>query len=389
MLNIFFFLSIVFLLTFIIGHWLEKIRIPWVFGSLVLGIFLALYNPFADITSSHTFEFLAQLGMYFLLFVIGLEINIQQIKKKVGFIFKTAFLLVLFETIAGSIIVHYIFGYSWAISFLVALSFGSVGTAILYPLLDQFKVVKTKLGQAIIGIGSLNDLLEIMIFVLISALISTQLHTGASVALVLISLLALFILTIGFTQLKRKGLKFSFLNIEPLFLFSLFALFLFLGIGTMTELAPLAALLAGISLKAFIPKERFNLIDKEIKTMCYGFFAPLFFLGVCLSLDMSYLIAYPLLIILIVLVSKGIKILGSYLLARKELGAKQSILLGIGLSIRFSTSIVIIKLLFENGLVGVDLYSMIVASIIIFKFVTSPLFTNLLVKWKVARRLRI
>jgi Kef-type K+ transport system membrane component KefB len=83
-------------------------------------------------------------------------------------------------------------------------------------------------------------------------------------------------------------------------------------------------------------------------------------------------------------VSKGAKLLGSYIVAKKVLGTKQSILLGIGLSVRFSTSIVVIKILFENGLVGSDVYSVIVASSIAFKFIIPVLFANLLVRWKIA-----
>jgi Kef-type K+ transport system membrane component KefB len=101
-------------------------------------------------------------------------------------------------------------------------------------------------------------------------------------------------------------------------------------------------------------------------------------------MDITYLATYPLLVLLVVFVSKGAKLLGSYIVAKKVLGTKQSILLGIGLSVRFSTSIVVIKILFENGLVGSDVYSVIVASSIAFKFIIPVLFANLLVRWKIA-----
>ena len=87
---------------------------------------------------------------------------------------------------------------------------------------------------------------------------------------------------------------------------------------------------------------------------------------------------------MVVAVSNGAKLLGSYIAAKNELGTKQSILLGIGLSVRFSTSIIIIKILFDNGLVGADLYSVIIASSIVFKFIVPVLFSNLIVRWKVA-----
>ena len=177
----------------------------------------------------------------------------------------------------------------------------------------------------------------------------------------------------------------SFFSIETLLLFALFVLFLFLGIGNLAEASPLAALLAGISLKTFMPKQRVELIKNEVKAICYGFFAPIFFLWVGASLDMHYLLTFPLLIILVVVVSKGAKLLASFIVARRELTPRQSLLLGIGLSVRFSTSIIIIKILYDYGLVASDLYSIIVASSIVFKFVVPVLFSNLLVRWGVAK----
>ena len=95
MINIFLFLGLVFLLTFLIGRLLEKIRVPWIFAALLVGSFLAVYNPFQTITSSPTFEFLAQLGMYFLLFMIGFEINLKELKKSKNFIFSFIFFLMI------------------------------------------------------------------------------------------------------------------------------------------------------------------------------------------------------------------------------------------------------------------------------------------------------
>ncbi len=385
--NIFLFLGIAFLLTFLIGRLLEKIRVPWIFSALLIGSGLAIYNPFTSATSSPTFEFLAQLGMYFLLFIIGFEINLKKLKKSKNFIFKATFFIVFLEATFGTLLIHFAFGYSWFISSLVALSFATVGEAILIPILDEFKIVNTKLGQSIIGIGTFDDIIEVLLLILVVIVVGSGVHSSFNIFLILISLAILVILTIGLTKLKKQNQKFKFLSIESLFLFILFVLFLFLGIGEFAHAAPIAALLAGIALNTFIPENRVERVKSGIKTLCYGFFAPIFFLWVGVTMDVKYLVAFPLLILLVVAVSKGAKLLGAWIVGRKELGTKQSILLGIGLSVRFSTSIIIIKILFENNLIGADLYSIIVASSIVFKFIVPVLFSNLLVRWKVAKGL--
>ncbi len=386
MVSIFLFLAGAFLLVFLLGKVLEKVRVPWIFSALLLGAVLAAWNPFSEITSSKIFEFLALLGMYFLLFMIGLEVDLKRIKSCGKFIFKSTFFIIFFEAIFGTLLVHFVFGYSWVVSVLVALSFATVGEAILIPILDEFKIVNTKLGQSIIGVGTLDDIIEIITLIFAGLLIGVGIYTNYGIISTVISLTVLILLTIGFTRIKRDPKEFKFLSIETLFFFTIFVLFLFIGIGKFSDLAPVAALLAGLSLNAFIPKERIGRVKSGIKILTYGFFAPIFFLWVGLDMNMSYLVKYPLLILLVVAVSKGAKLLGSWSVGRKELGNKGSILLGIGLSVRFSTSIIIIKMLYDAGVVGSDLYSIIVASSIVFKFIIPILFSNLLVKWGFAKK---
>jgi Ca2+-transporting ATPase len=377
--NIFLFLAGAFLFTFVVGKLLEKIRIPWVFAALLLGVILAVSNPFSSITSSDTFVFLAQLGMYFLLFIIGLEVNIEGIKEKSGFILRSTFLIILLEAILGGLLIHFLFGYGWFISGLVALSFATVGEAVLVPILDEFKVINTRLGQALIGIGTIDNVIEIGIFILVSILIGTS--GSGDIAVMIGSLVVLVILAVGLTKIRQISNRFYFAGVETMFFFVVFVFLLFIGIGYYAEAAPLAALLAGVSVKNFIPPQRFRAIDTEIKSMAYGFFVPVFFLWVGLEVDMGYIVAFPLSVIALVSVTKGAKILGSYITARRELGVKQSILLGVGLSVRFSTSIVIVKMLLANNMIDIHLYSIIIASSIAFKFIVPLLFSNLLVRW--------
>ena len=384
MLNMFIFLALAFLFTIIVGRLIERIRMPWIFAALILGAALAAYNPFTDITSSETFSFLAQLGMYFLLFIIGFEINLKEMKKKGRFLFKATFFVIFLEAFFGTLVVHFAFGYGWIISFLVALSFATVGEAILIPILDEFKVINTKLGQSIIGIGLLDDIIEVIALTIVVAMVGSNVHSHFNVGLILGSLFLLFALTFGLSKLKKEGEKFNFLNVETLFIFSIFVLFLFLGLGEYAEATPLAAFLAGIGLRTFISKKRLRLIESEVKTLCYGLFAPIFFLWVGSTMNIAYLTTYPLLILLVFAVSSGSKLLGSGIITRGVMSGKEAVLLGIGTSVRFSTSIIIIKILFDNGFIGDDIYSVVIASSIAFTFVVPILFSNLLSRWGIS-----
>jgi len=372
-----------FLLIFLLGRFFERIKIPWIFAALFLGVALSAWNPVSEVTSSETFLFLAELGMFFLLFIIGFEIDLKEMKKKSGFLLKSTFFIVFLEAFFGGILLHFLFGLDWLISGVVALSFATVGEAVLVPILDEFNLMNRPLGQTIIGIGLLDDIIEISLLLFIVILTGTSTNSSINISIVLLSLFALFSITMIFMKLGVKGEKFSFLKIEPLFLLVLFVLFLFLGIGELAQVAPLAAMLAGISLRTFIPKKRLAAVESEIKTMCYGFFAPIFFIHVGETMNLGYIASFPLLVLAVIAVSSGSKLLGSWIMTKKTLGSKQSILLGLGLSVRFSTGIVIMKILLDNGIININLFSVILASSIIFTFALPILFSYLLVKWKI------
>ena len=390
-LNIFLFLSVIFLLTYIIGMLIEKIHIPWIFAALILGFVLAIYNPFSSITSSSTFDFFSQLGMYFLLFIIGFEVDLKEMKKMGKLIIKSTILTIFLATIFGALIIYFFFSVDLLISIIVSLSFATVGEEILIPILDEFKLTNKPLGQTIIGVGSLDDIIEIISLIFVILLVGSNSPQGDfNIWVIIIALFILFLLMIGLIKFKKERKRFKHTGVEALFVFVIFVLFLFIGVGIFAEAAPLAALFAGIGLRTFLPKERLKAIESEVKTICYGFFAPIFFLMVGVSMDLKSLVTFPLLIIiiLIVLVSIVAKILASYMTGRKKLGKKDSILLGIGLSVKFSTSIVIISIFLENNLITSGLYSVIIASSMIFAFLIPILFATLLTKWKMSTDLQ-
>ncbi|RLE39340.1 hypothetical protein DRJ17_01305 [Candidatus Woesearchaeota archaeon] len=382
--NLILFLATVFLATFLIGRLLEKIRIPWIFSALLIGLVLAAYNPFKEITTSPEFVFLAHLGMYFLLFIIGFELDIKEILSSSKFIIKTTFIIIFAEAIIGSILVHYIFGLSWLIAGLLSLSFATVGEAVLLPILDEFNLVKTKLGQTILGIGVLDDVIEVLTIIIIVVILGRSTgYTHLSIWINLLILFSLFVLVFILTKLKKYFSSFKYKDIPSFFLLVIFFIFLFIGLGKYVESAALGALLAGIALKNIIPRKILKFIDSEIRTLAYGFLAPIFFLWVGLDVNMPYLLKYPLLVLLFIVVIKAIKVSSSYIMGRKVLGPKKSILLGISLSVKFSTSVVIIKLLFENNLISSGVYSVFIGTKVLFKFIVPFLLSYLITKWKI------
>ncbi len=386
--HLFLLLTGIFLGTFVFGILLKKIRVPWIFGALITGLFFASSPYLKSISNNETFTFLAWLGMYFLLFLIGFELDLEKIKKLGKFIIKSTFFIIFFEALFGSLVIHFVFNYEWLISILVALSFATVGEAVLIPILDEFKLIKSKLGQTILGIGSFDDIIEVMMIILAVLMVTilngyNQLDLVVNkVVLILISLAGLFVLLLLAVNLKNKISLFKNNQTQINFILLLAILFLLLSLTEFSDMLAIGALFAGILVKVLLNQQKVSIVENKIKTLTYDFFGPIFFFWVAMSIDTKYLLTAPLLILLVVGVSYGAKILGSWLVTKKELGGQSAIFMGLSLGVRFSTSIVIIKYLFENNLIGSKIYSVLITSTM-FSILVPFILALLIKKWRI------
>ena len=381
--ELFFLLTLVYLVSITLGNLLEKIRIPWLFAPLFLGLFLGVVNfSFQNLKNAEAFEFIANLGMLFLLFMIGFELEVKEILKLGRFIFLAMFFIILLDAALGSVVIHFIGGVDWLIAIICALSFATVGEAVLAPILDEFKLLATRFGAIIVGIGTLDDIFEVFTILLATSFIGIK-KSGPDPFMVMLSLSFLFFMTfamIKFKKVERKLMKTP--DIEHLFIVSLFILFFFLLIGRYAESEAIGALLAGIGVRNFIPREALKGTEEGLRLVVYGLLAPLFFLWVGMSVRLDIVFNSPLLTLSIFLVSVIAKISASILAGFGKLSLKESLLLGTGLSVRFSTGLVVAQLLLKGGIIQDDLFSALVAASALSTIFVPIIFGFLVKRWR-------
>jgi hypothetical protein len=93
-------------------------------------------------------------------------------------------------------------------------------------------------------------------------------------------------------------------------------------------------------------------------------------------MSLHSLLTYPLLILIIMVISLLSRMAISYLLFHKLLGKRQSLVMGIGLTTKFSTSVISENLLFTSGLIAQPLYSTIMAAYILLKPIIVGVFSR-------------
>ena len=104
-------LAMMYLVAVCIGKLLERINIPWIFSALFFGIFVSWFNIFEP---NETFIFLGKLGMLFMLFMIGFELDTKNLKNQGKFIVTTTLFIILLDALLGSVVIRS-FGYPWTI----------------------------------------------------------------------------------------------------------------------------------------------------------------------------------------------------------------------------------------------------------------------------------
>lgn len=376
---IFLLITVTFAFSLAVGYLLEKyLKMPWMFSALFLGIIFSIFGLFNTTLEHETFTTLSTMGMLFLLYMIGFNLEIKQIKQYGRPILKGAIIIVGLEALIVGIILFFIFpsqiDNSPLVAIVVSLSFATVGEAVLLPILAKYNLIKTKLGQIILGIGTLDDILEVLTLILIPFLPiflpTLNIQNFPEPMFVILDLIGICILTGMLLKIspKIKSMLNNQVNFQfsrPLLILLVFFSFVVVGSFVFDSLAAISAIFGGIVTRSLLPTEDFQNDEKTVNFLGYIFLSPIFFLSVGASLSFSAIFVYPFILVVILFTTFSAKLFGSYMLFRNTLGKQDSLLLGLGLNVRFSTGFVVQYVLLTSGLITLDLYSALIASAVV------------------------
>jgi len=382
-------LSLVFALTYTLGYILSKFRIPSILAALFIGMALS-YTPFSTFIYSvaafeNTLSFLANLGVLFLLFYIGLQIELDEMNKSSSDIIWLTVLNTIFPFILG-VAAMLLYGYDWAIALVIGMTRMPTAEAVIVPILDEFKMIKTRVGTFIIGAGVLDDIIEVILVGIVSVWIGSK--TGEShggITGLLVGIVAFMLITLIFYKwLPRIMQKWKPENLSALMIFSLVILFGFGGFGEYVELGMVVgAITAGVIMRPLFENEeqKGELLSKTTQTLSYGFFGVLFFFWVGFNADMEGFLQEPLLAIVLFLAGTIGKLFGVFLMVpMKRITFKEAMIIGTGLNARLTTEIIVAQLLYSASIIDLKLFTALVAASA-FSTIIVPLLFSLLIRF--------
>ncbi len=161
---------VLLLLSVFAVAFVRRLHLPPILGYLLIG---AIFGEHAIgwLPSGHEIEFLAELGVVFLLFMIGLEVSIAHLYSMRRVLLNLGGLQVLLSTIS-TIIIAMIGGMGWESAFVVGGALALSSTAIVIKQLQEQLEIHSRHGRNALGILLFQDLAVIPFLVVVPILAS-------------------------------------------------------------------------------------------------------------------------------------------------------------------------------------------------------------------------
>jgi Kef-type K+ transport system membrane component KefB/Trk K+ transport system NAD-binding subunit len=347
-------------------------KVPAVIVEIALGYFAGRYilGNISD-ESLKILEFLGLSGFIFLMFLTGLEIDMDQVTGSFPRRFKNYsrlkrnslviaivyFSITIILSYAGATILSHICNIKnlWYFSLIMVTT--SVG--IIMPVIKARGEVSGSYGQMLIIIAAVADILSIILFTFTAFILKKGFRIEITFILILFALFyVLYLLGDRYrnsSALKKITFQLSHAASQISIRGTILLLLIFVVISQYIspEVILLGAFLSGILLSLFHHKER-SLLLVKLDGMGYGFFIPIFFIMVGVTFDPSalkefQLTLFPFLLSLLVLLL-AVKVIPSLMLTR-QFGIRKALSAGFLLSSRLSLIIAASAIGLELGVI--------------------------------------
>ncbi|MEH2408008.1 cation:proton antiporter domain-containing protein [Nostoc sp.] len=139
----------------------ERLRLPGLVGLVFSGLVLGPSGWNLLQSDSPMINLLSDIGLIYLLFVAGLEVDLEQFRRQKSRAFGFASLTFSIPLVMGTL-VGLILGYDWNISILIGSLFASY-TLLAYPIISRLGVINNEAVSVIIGATIFTDIGAVLI----------------------------------------------------------------------------------------------------------------------------------------------------------------------------------------------------------------------------------
>lgn len=262
-----------------------KMRLPHIIGMILAGLLIGPHGlNVLDYDSS--FELFGDVGLFYIMFLASLEINMQEMKMAKGGALLLGLTAFIFPLVIGVLANITILDYGLAASVLLASMYAS-HTLIAYPIVARYGLTRLRCVNFAVGGTIVTDTLTLFVLAVIGGL-----YKGEAGAWFLPLLLAKMVfltafIVFAFPRITRYFFrKYNDGIIQYIFVMAM----LFLGAGLMELVGMegiLGAFVTGLALNRLIPRS--SPLMKHIEFVGNALFIPYFLIGVGMIIDLKVL----------------------------------------------------------------------------------------------------
>lgn len=167
----------------------RKIKQPLVLGYIIAGFLVSPnFKIFPSIADSENIKTLAEIGVIFLLFSLGLEFSFKKLMNVGGSASVTAFIEIMFITVAGYF-TGKLLGWSTMDSLFLGGMLASSSTTIIIRAFDELGVKTKNFAKTVFGVLVVEDIVVILLMVLLSTIAVTKEFEGIQILFTVAKLL--------------------------------------------------------------------------------------------------------------------------------------------------------------------------------------------------------
>ena len=266
---------------------LNKLRIPHIIGMILAGVLIGEYG-LNILERDSSFELFGQVGLYYIMFLAGLEMDMEDFRKnKVkGLVF--GLLTFFIPMVLGIITSMEMLGFSFVSSVLLASMYAS-HTLIAYPIVSRYGLSRQRSVTISIGGTAVTVTLALVVLALISGMYKGAATPMYWIMLVLKVTLICLVIVFVFPMLGRIFFR-KYDDAVMQFVFVLALVFLGGGLISLAGMEGiLGAFLVGLVLNPLVPKV--SPLMNRLEFVGNALFIPYFLIGVGMIIDVRTFVA--------------------------------------------------------------------------------------------------
>lgn len=348
----------------------QIIRLGAVPGFLIAGVIVGHYGLglISNISEVHR---LAEIGIVFLLFVIGIELKPSRLLQMRRLVFGLGTLQVVLTGLVFSAAGVFFFNLNLSTAILVGPALALSSTAFVLQLLSEQKLLTSTYGRTSFSVLLMQDLAVVPLLALVPLLTMPELTIGENVGLALLESLFIIGLVVVLGRFFLHPILHRIALSRSPEIFTATAVLLVLGTAFATELAgfsmAMGAFLAGLLISDSSYKHQILAEVQPFRGLLLG----LFFMSMGMSLDVHLLVEYPLITVglMVLLIAVKVAVLFPLCLLFK-LSDRNSLAVALMLGQSGEFALILFSLAFQSTLLNEELFHHLLLVVLLSMLVT-------------------